>query len=95
VKTDVYLRRLLDLARLYGTVELPGVVSRALALATYDAAYVQNLLLPGRRRRELHTPTLSTSKRRELIDKTDLEPADPSVYDRLYQSTDDDPDGAT
>src|SRR5262245_9415880 len=45
VKTSVHLRRLLGLARLYGAAELLGAISRALELATYDAAYVENLLL--------------------------------------------------
>ena len=51
VKTGVHLRRLLGLARLYGTAELLAAISRALELATYDAAYVENLLLAERRRR--------------------------------------------
>ncbi len=95
VKTGVHLRRLLGLARLYGTAELLGAISRALKLATYDAAYVENLLLAERRRRQLPTPTLPTPKRRELIDEIDLEPADPSVYDRFCNTTDEDPHGTT
>ena len=95
VKTGVHLRRLLSLARLYGTAELLGAISRALELATYDAAYVENLLLAERRRRQLPTPTLPTPKRRELIDEIDLEPADPSVYDRFCNTTDEDSHGTT
>ena len=49
VKTGVHLRRLLGLAKLYGRAELLGAVSQALGLATYDAAYVENLLLAERR----------------------------------------------
>jgi transposase len=95
VKTGVHLRRLLGLARLYGTAELLGAISRALELTTYDAAYVENLLLAERRRRRLPTPTLPTPKRRELIDEIDLEPADPSVYDRFCNTTDKDSHGTT
>jgi transposase len=95
VKTGVHLRRLLGLARLYGTAELLSAVSQALELATYDAAYVENLLLAERRRRQLPTPTLPTPKRRELIEEIDLEPADPSVYDRFCNTTDEDYDGTT
>jgi transposase len=95
VKTGVHLRRLLGLARLYGTAELLGAISRALELATYDAAYVENLLLAERRRRRLPTPTLPTPKRRELIDEIDLDPADPSVYDRFCNTTDKDSHGTT
>ncbi len=95
MKTGVHLRRLLGLARLYGTAELLGAISRALELATYDAAYVENLLLAERRRRQLPTPTLPSPKRRELIDEIDLEPADPSVYDRFCNFTDEDSDGTT
>ena len=95
VKTGVHLRRLLGLARLYGTAELLGAISRALELATYDAAYVENLLLAERRRRQLPTPTLPSPKRRELIDEIELEPADPSIYDRFCNTTDEDSHGTT
>ena len=95
VKTGVHLRRLLGLARLYGTAELLGAISRALELATYDAAYVENLLLAERRRRQLPSPTLPCPQRRELIDEIDLEPVDPAIYDRFYNTTEDDSHGTT
>jgi transposase len=95
VKTGVHLRRLLGLARLYGTAELLGTIARALELATYDAAYVENLLLAERRRRQLPTPTLPTPKRRELIDEIELEPADPAVYDRFCNNSEDNSHGKT
>jgi len=95
VKTGVHLRRLLSLAKLYGRTELLGAVSRALELATYDAAYVENLLLAERRRRQLPTPTLPAPKRRELIDEIELEPADLAIYDRFCNHTDEDSHGTT
>ena len=95
VKTGVHLRRLRNLARLYGPTELLGAISRALALETYDAAYVESLLLTERRRRQLPTPTLPTPKRRELIDEIQLEPADPAFYDRFCKRTDEDSHGTT
>jgi len=95
VKTGVHLRRLLGLARLYGRAELLGAISRALELATYDAAYVENLLLAERRRRQLPTPTLPAPKRRELIDEIELEPTDPGIYDRYCNNTEEDPHGTT
>ena len=95
VKTSVHLRRLLGLARLYGPREVLAAISRALELATYDAAYVENLLLAERRRRQLPTPTLPTPRRRELIDEIELEPADPAIYDRLYTDTEENSHGTT
>ena len=95
VKTGVHLRRLMGLARLYGTAELLAAIARALELATYDAAYVENLLLAERRRRELPTPTLPTPRRRELIDEIELEPTDPAIYDRFCNDTDEDSHGTT
>ena len=83
VKTSVHLRRLLGLAQLYGRTEVLAAIARARELETYDAAYVENLLLAERRRRQLPTPTLPTPQRRELIDEIELEPADPGLYDRL------------
>ena len=95
VKTGVHLRRLMGLARLYGTTELLAAIAQALELATYDAAYVENLLLAERRRRELPTPTLPTPRRRELIDEIELEPTDPAIYDRFCNDTEEDSDGTT
>jgi transposase len=95
VKTGVHIRRLLGLAKVYGRTEVLAAIARALALETYDAAYVENLLLAERRRRQLPTPTLPTPQRRELIDDIELEPADPARYDRFCQDTEEDSHGAT
>jgi len=95
VKTGVHVRRLLNLAQLYGRTEVLAAISRALALATYDAACVENLLLAERRRRQLPTPTLPTPKRRELIDDIELDPADPALYDRYCHDTTEDSHGTT
>jgi hypothetical protein len=95
VKTGVHLRRLLDLAQLYGAAEVLSALSRASELAAYDAAYVENLLLAQRRRRELPTPTLPAPRRRELIDEIALEPADPAIYDRFCKDTEEDSHGTT
>ncbi len=95
VKTSVHLRRLLGLAQLYGRTEVLAAIARALELETYDAAAVENLLLAERRRRQLPTPTLPTPQRRELIDEIDLEPADPGLYDRFCQDTEETSHGTT
>jgi transposase len=95
VKTSVHVRRLLSLAQLYGRTEVLAAIARALELATYDAAYVENLLLAERRRRQLSTPTLPTPQRRELLDDIDLEPADPALYDRFCHDTEEDSHGTT
>jgi transposase len=95
VKTGVHVRRLLKLAQVYGRTEVLAAISRALTLATYDAASVENLLLAERRRRQLPTPTLPTPKRRELIDDIELEPADPSFYDRFCNDNEEDAPHAT
>jgi transposase len=95
VKTIVHVRRLLSLARVYGRTEVLAAIARAVELATYDAAYVENLLLAERRRRQLPTPTLPTPKRRELIDDIELEPADPARYDRFCHDTEENADGTT
>ena len=95
IKTGIHVRRLLNLAQLYGRTEVLAAIARALEVATYDAACVENLLLAERRRRQLPTPTLPTPKRRELIDDIELEPADPAFYDRFCDHTTEDPHGTT
>jgi len=104
VKTTVQLRRLLNLAQVYGRTEVLAAMARVLALAAsdaatdephYDAAHVENLLLVERRRRQLPTPTLPAPKRRELIDDIDLEPPDPGLYDRFCHHTEEEFHGTT
>ena len=85
VKTSTHLRRLLVLVRVYGRKEVVAAIARASQWETYDAAYVENLLLAERRRRELPTPTLPSPRRRELIEEIELEPVDPAVYDRFLK----------
>ena len=84
VKTSVHLRRLLSLARLYGKADVRAAIGQALALQTYDAAYVERLLLQERRRRELPSPLPLRPKRPELIEEIQLEEPDPGIYDRLF-----------
>jgi len=83
VKTAVHLRRLMNLVRLYGRAEVVAACARANEYQTYDAAYVETILLQERRRRELPSPTLVRPQRAELIPETDLEEPDPAAYDRL------------
>jgi hypothetical protein len=84
---------LLNLAKVYGRTEVLAAIARAVELATFDAACVENLLLAEHRRRHLPTPTLPTPQRRELIDDIELEPADPAHYDRYCHDTEENPDG--
>lgn len=93
VKTSVHLRRLLGLAKLYGRREVLTAIRRAIELATYDAAYVENLLLAQRRRRQLPTPTLPTPQRRELIDDIEPDHTDPALYERFCRDTEEKPHG--
>jgi hypothetical protein len=95
VKAGVHLRRLLKLAQIYGRTEVLAAISHASELKTYDAAYVENLMLAERRRRQLPTPTIPTPKRRELIDDIELEPADPAFYDRFYHDAEEDSHATT
>jgi hypothetical protein len=95
IKTGVHLRRLMNLAQVYGRTEVMAAIARALDLETYDAASVENLLLAERRRRQLPTPTLPTPKRRELIDDIELEPADPALYDRFCHDAEENSHGTT
>ena len=83
VKTNVHLRRLLKLVRIYGRQEVLAAIVRAHEYQTYDAAYVETILLQERRRRELPSPLAPRPKRLELVEEINLEEPDPGVYDRL------------
>ena len=85
VKTTVHLRRLLSFVHLYGRDEVLAAIRLAQQYQTYDAAYVETLLLQERRRRELPPPTPLRLQRQELIDDIELEDPDPGAYDQLFQ----------
>lgn len=82
VKTALHLRRLLRLVRIYGRQEVLAAIAQAIQYQTYDAAYVETLLLQERRRRELPSPTPLRPERRELIEEIELDEPDPGAYDR-------------
>lgn len=88
VKTAVHLRRLLQLVRLYGRQDVLTAIAQAHHYQTFDAAYVESLLLQERRRRELPSPTEVRPKRAELLEETDLEEPNPADYDRLCEDQD-------
>ena len=88
VKTGAHLRRLLGLVRIYSRQEVLAAIAQALTCQTYDAAYVEAILLQDRRRRELPSPTPLMPKRRELIEDIHLEEPDPARYDRLCGPSD-------
>ena len=83
VRTTVHLRRLLNLVQLYSREEVLAAIRQAIEYETYDAAYVETLLLQERRRRELPSPTQVRPQRQELIDEVDLDEPDPGAYDRF------------
>jgi hypothetical protein len=85
VKTTVHLRRVLHLVRLYGRQDVMAALARANEYHTFDAAYVETILLQERRRRELPSPTQVRPKRYELLEETDLEEPNPAAYDRLCE----------
>lgn len=83
LKTMVHLRRVLHLVHLYGPQDVTAALTQANQYQTFDAAYVETLVLQQRRRRELPSPTLVRPRRYELIEETDLEEPDPAAYDRF------------
>lgn len=84
VKTAIHLRRLLNLVQLYGKHDVVQAIARANELRTYDAAYVETILLQERRRQELPSPTPLRPKRQELIEDIEYDEPDPADYDKLF-----------
>ena len=78
----------MSLVNTYGRVGSPGIDRPSPRVQTYDAAYVETILLQERRRQELPSPTPLRPKRQELVDEIDVEPSDPAAYDRLFGSSD-------
>jgi len=60
-----------------------AAIARANEYETYDAAYVETILLQERRRRELPSPTQLLPQRQELLEEIYLDEPDPGAYDRF------------
>lgn len=88
LKTTVHLRRLLNLVQLYGRADVLAAIALAHQYQTYDAAYVETLVLQERRRRELPSPSPLCPQRPELLEESDFEEPDPGIYDALCQDQD-------
>jgi len=84
VKPTVQMRRILGLAGLYGRPDVVAAMSHALSLGSCDAAWVEQILLAERRRRQLPEPLPVSPRRRELLEEADLEEPDPGDYDRIF-----------
>ena len=95
VKTGVHLRRLLGLAQLYGPRSCFPPSPEPWSWRPTTPPMSRTSCLAERRRRQLPTPTLPTPRRRELIDEIELEPADPAIYDRFCNDTEEDSHGTT
>ena len=61
-------------------------IVRANELQTYDAAYVESILLQERRRKELPSPTPLRPKRQELIEEIETDEPDLETYDHLFNT---------
>jgi len=91
VKPLVHLRRLLKLARLYGSEDVLAAIKHANEYETYDAEYVEAIVHQQRRQRELPSPTEVRPVRRQWLEETDYDAPDPASYDRLLEKDDDSP----
>lgn len=94
VKTTRHLRRLLSLVRIYGRHDVLAAIAQANEYQTYDAAYVETILLQDRRRRDLPSPTPLCPRRPELIDEIDLAEPDPAAYDKLFETDEPEEEGS-
>jgi transposase len=92
VRPGTHLRRLLALVRLYGRTEVLAAIDRALEYQTYDAAYVESIVLQECRRRQLPAALPPRPQRQDLIEDIDLEEPDPGRYDQLFDSSPGDSD---
>jgi transposase len=84
VKPTVQMRRILQLAGLYGRQDVVAAMSVALSLGSCDAAWVEQILLAERRRQQLPEPLPVMPRRKELLEEADLEEPDPGDYDRIF-----------
>lgn len=77
-----HMKRILELAGLYGRQSVLAAMKLAMAYQTCDAAYVESIVQQQRRQQSLPSPTPLQPKRAELME-LELDTPDPSQYDRF------------
>ncbi len=87
IRPIVHVKRIVELARLYGREGILSAMRVALQYETFDSAYVETILHQERRKQSLPSPTAVQPKRKELID-LELDIPDPSKYDRFTKDED-------
>jgi hypothetical protein len=87
IRATAHVKKIMELARLYGRESVLSAIRVALQYATYDSAYVETILHQERRKRSLPSPTEVRPKRKELIE-IELDIPDPSQYDRFTKDED-------
>ena len=87
VRHLVHVKRIVELARLYGRDSVLSAMRVAIEYQTCDAAYVETILHQQRRKQSLPSPTAVQPKRKELIE-LELDIPDPSRYDRFTKDED-------
>ena len=86
--TVPHLKRILELAQLYGRESVLAAMRVAIEYQTCDAAYVESIVQQQRRQQSLPSPTQLQPKRKELMD-LELDVPDPSKYDRFTKDDED------
>jgi hypothetical protein len=87
IRLSVHLKRLVELARLYGRESVISAMRLAIQYETFDSAYVETILHQERRKHSLPSPTTVQPQRKELI-QLELDLPDPSKYDRFMKDQD-------
>lgn len=87
IRPNIHMRRILELARLYGRDSILSAIRIAIQFQTYDSAYVETIVHQERRKQSLPSPTAVQPKRKELI-QLELDVPDPSKYDRFTKDED-------
>lgn len=82
------MKRILELARLYGRESVLAAMRVAIEYQTCDAAYVESIVQQQRRQQSLPSPIQLQPKRKELLD-LELDVPDPSKYDRFTKDDED------
>jgi len=99
-KTELHLphqvKKIMALAELYGKTELLAAIEHALKYRAFGHEYLANIILANRRKRSSPQPLgpLCSKINPELIRSTCVEETDPTIYDQLFNTEDeDDEDG--
>ncbi|GJM17635.1 MAG: hypothetical protein DHS20C13_29620 [Thermodesulfobacteriota bacterium] len=83
-KPSIHIQKILKLTNIYGNTEVAQAINKSFEFHVFDSAYIENLILQYRRKKDIPSPIPLSPIRKELIEEVTIDPPNLSEYDDLF-----------